>query len=260
MNKIIEKIIKPKETKRPFFKHDPLTSVLLIAGVFLVSQLAAGILISLYPSLKNWTADQGSTWLESSVIAQFVYILLAEVFAVWLVVRLLKRARVAVAKIGLVRPQGMDVLYAFAGYAVYFALYIVIIIIASRFSTLIDVDQPQQIGFDGAQGSQLWLVFASLVMLPPIAEEIMFRGFLFSSLRQKFRFRIAAVVTSILFGVAHLQFGSGAPLLWVAAIDTFVLSLVLCYLREKTGSLWPSILLHAIKNGVAFVALFHGRF
>ena len=47
----------------------------------------------------------------------------------------------------------------------------------------------------------------------------------------------------------------------LAAATAFVLSLVLIYLREKTGSLWASITLHAIKNGVAFVALFalHGR-
>ena len=39
-------------------------------------------------------------------------------------------------------------------------------------------------------------------------------------------------------------------------LDTFILSLVLIYLREKTGGLWASITLHAFKNGVAFVALF----
>ena len=38
-------------------------------------------------------------------------------------------------------------------------------------------------------------------------------------------------------------------------------NLVLIYLREKTGSLWASITLHACKNGVAFAALFvfHAR-
>ena len=142
----------------------------------------------------------------------------------------------------------------------YFVSYIIIILIASRFSGLIDVDQPQQIGFDSAAGYQLIFVFVSLVILPPIAEEVMFRGFLFTSFRQKYRLRFTALFTSILFGIAHLQFGSGAPLLWVAAIDTFVLSMVLCYLREKSGSLWPPILLHAIKNGVAFFALFYAKF
>jgi membrane protease YdiL (CAAX protease family) len=59
-----------------------------------------------------------------------------------------------------------------------------------------------------------------------------------------------------LFAVAHLQFGSGAPLLWIAAIDTFVLSLFLIYLKDKTDSLWAPILLHMLKNFIAFMALF----
>jgi len=246
--------------KQPFYRRDPLTSVVLIAVVFILSQLVAGILISIYPSLKNWSSDQGSSWVQNSVIAQFAYILMAESFAVWMVLQLLKRAKIALKRIGLIKPAARDIAYALAGYGVYFISYLIIVLVASHYTNLINVDQPQKIGFDGAAGSQLYLVFASLVILPPIAEEIMFRGFLFSSLRQKFRLRYAVIATSLLFGVAHLQFGSGAPLLWVAALDTFTLSCVLCYLREKSGSVWPGIFLHALKNGVAFVALFHARF
>jgi membrane protease YdiL (CAAX protease family) len=93
-------------------------------------------------------------------------------------------------------------------------------------------------------------------VLPPIVEETVFRGFIFTGLRGKLKFVWAAVLTSLLFATAHLEFGSGKPLLWVAGLDTFTLSLALCYLREKTGSLWPGILLHALKNGVAFLSLF----
>lgn len=248
-----------KPSSRSFFRRDPLTTILSLVGIFLVSQILAGVLVSLYPSLQSWTAQQSSAWLEDSVIAQFVYILLAETVAVWMIIRILKRARISLGRIGLIMPTLRDVGSALIGYGIYFLSYLAIIIVASQFTNL-DVDQPQQIGFESASGSSLILVFLSLAVLPPLAEEIMFRGFLFSSLRAKFRFRYSVVVTSILFGIAHLQFGSGAPLLWVAAIDTFVLSVVLCYLREKTGSLWASITLHMLKNSIAFVALFHSRF
>lgn len=246
--------------RRQFYRRDPLTSILAVIAVFFFSQLIAGILISLYPSLKSWTADESTTWLENSVYAQFAYILIAESLAIWLVLKLLERAKIARTRIGLIRPQLRDAGRALLGYGIYFVAYIIIILVATQYSDLINVDQKQQIGFDNAAGVGLIAVFLSLVILPPIAEEIMFRGFLFTSLRAKFRFRYAVIFTSILFGVAHLQFGSGAPLLWVAAIDTFVLSCVLCYLREKSGSLWPGILLHALKNGIAFVALFHTKF
>ncbi|MDB5182302.1 MAG: hypothetical protein JWO47_86 [Candidatus Saccharibacteria bacterium] len=248
-----------KNGKRPFYKRDPLTSAFFIILVFFASQVGAGLIIAIYPALKNWTSSQGADWLSNSVIAQFIYILLAETFAVWLVLWLLKRAHIAKSKIGLIRPAFKDILYALCGYGAYFVCYFIIVAVASHFTAL-NVDQSQKIGFDGASGKQLYYVFASLVILPPIAEEIMFRGYLFTSFRQKFRLRYAVILTSILFGIAHLQFGSGAPLLWVAALDTFTLSCVLCTLREKSGSLWPGIYLHALKNGVAFVALFHTRF
>src|SRR5690606_7282850 len=103
---------------------------------------------------------------------------------------------------------------------------------------------------------QLILVFISLVLLPPFVEEVLARGFLYTGLKTKWPVWAAAVVTSLIFAAAHLEFGSGAPLLWVAAIDTFTLSLVLIYLREKTGKLGASIMLHMLKNGVAFVLLF----
>jgi len=249
-----------KAVRRPFYRRDPLTSISLVALVFLASQIAAGVLIAIYPAFKNWTADQGADWLQTSVVAQFIYILLAELFAVWLIFKLLNRAKIAKARIGIVKPALKDILYAAAGYLVYLVTLTVIVALITMYTNFLNTDQPQDIGFDGAAGSQLYLVFLSLVVLPPIAEEIMFRGFLFSSLRQKFRFRYAVIATSVLFGIAHLQFGNGAPLLWTAAIDTFILSCVLCYLREKTGSLWPSILLHALKNCIAFFVLFRLKF
>jgi membrane protease YdiL (CAAX protease family) len=73
--------------------------------------------------------------------------------------------------------------------------------------------------------------------LPPLGEEILVRGYLFSGLRMVWRFLPAVIVTSLLFGAAHLEFGGGGPLVWAAAIDTFILSVVLCFLRERSGAL-----------------------
>jgi membrane protease YdiL (CAAX protease family) len=102
----------------------------------------------------------------------------------------------------------------------------------------------------------LTLTFVSLVILPPITEEILVRGFLYSSLKKALPLIWAALLTSAMFAIAHLPEGGASGPLYIAALDTFVLSLVLIYLREKTGGLWASITLHAIKNGVAFAALF----
>lgn len=247
--------------KKPFFRRDPVTSVVATIIIYVASQLIAAILISTYPLLRDFTDDQTKDWLNNSVGAQFVYILLAEAIALSMVYYLLKWANVTWQRIGLVIPKYIDVGYAAVAYGLYFLLYMIVIVLAGILIPNLNFEQEQQIGFENAYSSiGLLMAFVSLVILPPLAEEIIFRGFLFTSLRAKFRLRYAIIVTSILFGIAHLQFGAGAPLLWVAAIDTFLLSCFLCYLRERTASLWPPIFLHAIKNSVAFMILFSARF
>lgn len=112
-----------------------------------------------------------------------------------------------------------------------------------------DVDQAQDVGFKTSpQILQLVFIGLSLVIITPIIEEILFRGILFKGLRRKLPFWFAAVITSTIFALAHGQ--------WNVAADTFILSLVLCYLVERSGSVISAILLHAVKNLVAFILLF----
>jgi len=92
-------------------------------------------------------------------------------------------------------------------------------------------------------------------VLPPLAEETLFRGFLYTGLRKRWSFVWTTAMVSLLFASLHLFEGSGG-LLWIAGIDTFLLSLVLCYLREKTGNLWAGIIIHILKNGLAFIFLY----
>lgn len=143
--------------------------------------------------------------------------------------------------------------------AIGIGLYYLSLIFVGMISQFLPVDfqQEQQLGFDkNVIGFDRLLVFMSLVVVPPLVEEIVFRGFLFSRLRASLPVVWSAVIVSLLFAVAHLQFGSGEALLWAAAIDTFLLSLILVYLRVKTGNIWAGVGLHACKNGVAFVLLF----
>jgi membrane protease YdiL (CAAX protease family) len=83
------------------------------------------------------------------------------------------------------------------------------------------------------------------------------RGYLYSGLRKSWKFLPALLVTSLLFGLAHLQLGSGAAVLWAAGVDTFTLSLVLVYLRETTGALYAGMLVHSLNNLIAFGVHFH---
>jgi len=225
--------------------------------VYFAAQLGASLLVIFYPQLEGWNRARITYWLDHSVVAQFWFVLLAEALtfgAIWWFIRW-RGARLSA--IGWRKPRWMDPVYAVCAFFIYFLAYAMLLAIVSHLIPSINLNQKQDLGFQEVTGnSNLVLTFLSLVVLPPIVEETVFRGFIFTGLRGKLKFVWAAVLTSLLFATAHLEFGSGKPLLWVAGLDTFTLSLALCYLREKTGSLWPGILLHALKNGVAFLSLF----
>ncbi len=234
----------------------PSASVLLTLYAYLTSLAVGTILVSVIPAALGWDTQTSETWIRSAT-AQFLLIALVDgavIGIVWWLLRLKKRG---FRFIGLKKPQPRDVLYVLGGFIVYFLLYVVIATLAKVFVPGLDLEQNQQLGFETTKRfGELALIFVSLVIIPPIVEEILFRGFLYTGLKTKWPTWLAALITSIMFAAAHLQFGSGAPLLWVAAIDTFALSLVLIYLREKTGGLSAPILLHGLKNGIAFTLLF----
>lgn len=232
-------------------------SIAYAVAIYFLAQIAASAVVILYPRLHGWNHTYANNWLDHSVVAQFWFILVAEILTfggIWWFVR---HRGSSLRAIGWRRPHLKDPVYALAGFLVYFIGYSVLLGIATAVFTSINVDQKQDLGFtDAAGGLNLFLTFLSLVVLPPLVEETVFRGFVFTGLRGKLHPVWAAILTSLLFASAHLQFGNGKPLLWVAGIDTFTLSLVMCYMRQKSGSLWPGIFLHALKNMIAFISLF----
>lgn len=83
-------------------------------------------------------------------------------------------------------------------------------------------------------------VFAGIVV--PFAEELFFRGLLYTWLRQRLSFVWTSIITSAIFAAVHLL-PSRAP-------SFFVVGMVSAALREKTGSIWPSVVLHAAFNSI----------
>jgi membrane protease YdiL (CAAX protease family) len=236
--------------------------VFWVIVVFVLSQVLAAVIISLYPSLKHWSHQEALGWLTNSVTGQFLYILLTESLSILAVFGFVRRYKASPSIIGLRKPKWTDLLYGLSAVPVYYLLYILTVGVVSHFVTGLNINQTQEIGFNNVHtGLDLALTFISLVILPPLTEEIMVRGLLYSSFKKALPLVWAATVTSALFAAAHLGEGGATGPLYIAALDTFVLSLVLIYLREKTGGLWSSMTLHAIKNGIAFVALFvlHAR-
>lgn len=113
----------------------------------------------------------------------------------------------------------------------------------------LNLEQAQNVGFSNLSGGFEYVAaFVLLVVIAPFFEELLFRGYLFGSARKKTGFWFSAVLTSLAFAALHGQVN--------VAIDVFILSLFLCYLRERFDSIWAGVLVHSLKNGLAYMILF----
>jgi membrane protease YdiL (CAAX protease family) len=131
--------------------------------------------------------------------------------------------------------------------------YVVTAIYASLFKLNGKDKLPSELGVSTSTAALVGAaVFVCVVA--PIAEEFFFRGFIFGALRQmrvviagrNIGTWVAAVITGILFGLAHT--GSASP---QYLVPLGFLGFVLCLLRWKTGSLYPCMALHSINNSLA---------
>ena len=243
-------------TEKPAVPWGPLTAVMAFIG-FMSAQFIVGILLGIGLALAGWSGERIETWFAESISAQFIYVILFESLSVGILLAYLRRRKVSLRVLGFKKPKISFIGWAVLGYLVYFGLFVVLSTIFSS-AGLLDVEQKQELLFDAETTTgliPLAIAFVSLVVLPPIVEEMMFRGFIFSGMLRRFGIIIAILLTSILFAAPHMM-QSSEGVLWVAGLDTFLLSLVLCTLRIRTGTIWASVLVHGIKNSLAFVALF----
>jgi sodium transport system permease protein len=93
----------------------------------------------------------------------------------------------------------------------------------------------------GDQPAPLWVAWLVLAITPALCEETLFRGFIFSGLRRLGPVW-AIVLSAFLFGVAHSSIYRLLP--------TFALGLVLGFVLWRTRSIYCSMLVHALNNGL----------
>lgn len=91
----------------------------------------------------------------------------------------------------------------------------------------------------------LWLVI-TVGLVVPLAEELLFRGFIFGGLRRRWGFMGAALASAIIFGLPHGPAG---------AVPAMALGFFLAYQVEQDGVLTGAIALHALNNLGALVAI-----
>ena len=236
--------------KNTFWK---IAGLLLWVGTAVIaSQLVVGYLAALLLGPEIF----------ASPVATAIYSAICYALALFLVVfippRLLKNHKKSTRKeLGLKNlPTWTDIGLAPVGFFVYLILAAGITAIFNLFPWF-NAEEVQNIGFNTfISGGDRIIAFITLVVIAPIFEEIIFRGWLYAKLRNQLLQKvsdaasmiISIFLVSLLFGIVHLQ--------WNVGVNVFALSIVLCGLREITGTIYASILLHMLKNGIAFYALF----
>ena len=91
-----------------------------------------------------------------------------------------------------------------------------------------------------SSASQSLLQLATIIIVIPICEEIIYRRIIFDHLRRNYNLVCAIIIQSIIFGIAHGNIVQG--------IYAFVLGLVLALVYINYNSLWANIILHIIFN------------
>ena len=89
----------------------------------------------------------------------------------------------------------------------------------------------------------VFIAFISATIISPIYEEMFYRGFLYRWFRTRVGMVGALFLSSIIFTIAHIPTYNAMPV-------NFFSGIVFAFAYEKTNSIWPSVLIHGISNGI----------
>lgn len=132
----------------------------------------------------------------------------------------------------------------------FFAVSALLTLGLEQFAPQVDITAEQELPFlEAATAVEMALAFLAIVIIAPAVEEVVFRGFLLPAFAHKTGAVAAVVLVSVAFGALHFP-----PA--IAAIQIGVFSVFLCSAYLFTRSVWPPIMLHALKNLIAFYFLF----
>jgi membrane protease YdiL (CAAX protease family) len=132
-------------------------------------------------------------------------------------------------------------------------------VFSALYTVAVSPDHPQEITQQlGADKGALGLIAAGfmVICIAPVAEEVFFRGFFYRALRSRYAPLAAAGIDGLVFGLIHFDF-SGADALLILPPLAF-LGFMFCLVYERTGTLFPTIAMHATNNTIAFGVQAHG--
>lgn len=93
---------------------------------------------------------------------------------------------------------------------------------------------------DTMTGQPVWLLFLTVGLLAPAAEELIFRGLVFRRMKDFMNPWAAIILSALLFGIYH---GNMIQFLYAS-----LMGILLAVIYHRTGTLWTSILAHVVAN------------
>lgn len=106
-------------------------------------------------------------------------------------------------------------------------------------------DNPIVFWIKNGKISMVWIIFLA-VIAAPVVEEIAFRGLLYTSLRKQFNKWGAAIISASIFSLIH-------PTIPYTLLPIFMLGMVFAIVREESNSIYPSMIAHALNNGISLL-------
>jgi len=141
------------------------------------------------------------------------------------------------------RALGLGALSLLSIYALSFAFVQLLSLVTDENPTCEQGLAPTE--WDGSRAGAFAAFFVAVVFVGPFVEELIYRGLGFALLAP-FGTWTAILATGVLFGAAHG--------LVVALPPLVVFGIVVAWLRSRTGSIYPTVLVHSAFNGIALVA------
>ena len=227
------------ENKRTY----PVKGILMALGksflyllFFLAIQFLAGIIYAVIAvagaSLFPGEADAGSVLAGTETAVLLSYLLTVGAVLLWF--RL--RHKPLGEAVGLRRCSGWTAAFsAFAAVGLFVAINLALALLPEAWMT----DYSEYMDVLLSDGL---LPAVSIVLMGPLAEELMFRGVIQTRLARAMPAWIAVVLQAVLFGVTH-----GTPIQMAYA---FLIGLALGFLRSRTGSILPGFAAHAAFNAM----------
>lgn len=171
--------------------------------------------------------------------------------AVALLYLLLKRNQLGWSAVGLKDKLSLSATgYALAGVVIAFFLYPLIEAALGAVGVSMYWGGPKASHFYLKSVFDIALAVMGAVLIVPVAEEIIFRGYILTLFTQKgYKPIVAILLSALIFTSIHIFFGPGM------LVYIFLWAFIPAFLYLKFGSLYPAILFHILNNLIAYVIL-----